>query len=237
MEPGEFGAVAVIDVLRATTTIVTALENGARGVVPVGSPDDARAWRAAGPDVVLGGERGARALAGFDLGNSPLEYGPERVAGKLVVMTTTNGTAAFERARSVAGGAAVIAACLRNAQAAAQRLRQLAGAQGGGALIVCAGTDGRFSAEDAYAAAVVLEAMAREGPLELGDGAQAALRMAGTVASPRAALRATRHGRKLVQLGFETDVDFCAKVSVSDTVPTLVSGVLVREGSGPARGE
>jgi len=234
-----FGAVAVIDVLRATTTMVTALENGARGIVPVATPAEAFAWRAAGPAVLLGGERGAQRIHGFDLGNSPLEYTRERVAGRLVVLTTTNGTLAFRRAlvpsETDAGAPVIIAACLRNAGAAARHLREAAAARERGVLLVCAGTNGWFSAEDAYCAAVVLQALEELGPVDYGDGARAAARFGALGKDPLEELRATRHGRRLLELGFHEDMAYCAQVGVSKMVPRLTGGVLAAgEARGPA---
>lgn len=229
-----FGAVAVIDVLRATTTIVAALENGARGVVPVATPGEAYAWRAAAEPVLLGGERGAKRIPGFDLGNSPLEYVRERVAGKLIVLTTTNGTLAFRRVLAAGPGGGqgpeLIAACLRNAQAAARHLWQRAVSSDRGVLVVCAGTNGWFSAEDAYCASVLLDCLAACGPLEPGDGARAVMRLGALAAPPLAELSSSRHGQTLLRLGFAADMDYCAQISVSETVPRFNAGVLVAAG-------
>jgi len=226
-----FAAAAVIDVLRATTTIVTAVENGARGVVPVATPGQAYAWRSAADGVLLGGERGARRIPGFDLGNSPLEYGRERVAGRLIVLTTTNGTLAFRKVLEASGPGdeppELIAACLRNARAAAVHLWERARAAGRGVLLVCAGTRGWFSAEDAYCAAAVLKGLAACGTVALGDGARAVQRFGALAQGAREELSDTRHGRTLLELGFEADVAFCAETSVSEVVPRLVDGVLV----------
>jgi len=240
MPLARFGAVAVIDVLRATTTMVAALENGARGVVPVATPAEAWAWRAAGGPVLLGGERGARRVPGFDLGNSPLEYRRETVAGRLIVLTTTNGTRAFRRVLGAGEAGSnsqeIIAACLRNAQAAARHLWRQAEAAGGDVLLVCAGTDGWFSAEDAYCAAMILECLREHGPLEQGDGARAAARLGAQAADPREELAGSRHGQRLLALGFHQDVEYCAALSVSQVVPRLDSGVLVAAGT-PAGAE
>src|SRR4029453_17098388 len=99
--PAEFGAARldgrgalVIDVLRATTSVVAACVAGCRSVIPV--PDEAAARRAAGRfpagDCLLAGERGGDPIPGFDLGNSPLEFTADRVSGRVIVLTTTNGT-------------------------------------------------------------------------------------------------------------------------------------------------
>src|SRR5438874_11853400 len=103
VEPAELAGktVVVIDVLRATTTIITALANGATQVIPCLEIDEARKAAADfGSPAILGGERGGRPIAGFDLGNSPAEYSREQVAGKTVVFTTTNGTRALLRCKA-----------------------------------------------------------------------------------------------------------------------------------------
>ena len=227
-----FSGVAVIDVLRATTTIATALANGARGVVPVATPEEALAWRSAGTGVLLGGERGARRIPGFDLGNSPFEYSAERVAGRLIVLTTTNGTLAFRRVLAAASGRSpeLIAACLRNASACARHLWERATAAGGDVLLVCAGTNGWFSLEDAFCAAVLLRDMAELGSIEYGDGARAAVRLGAGAGDAFEELSQSRHGRRLLDLGFHEDIAYCAERSVCTAVPRLEAGVLVNAG-------
>jgi len=237
-----FGAVAVIDVLRATTTILTALENGARGVVPVATPEEALLWRQRRHDVLLGGERGAVRIPGFDLGNSPLDYSPAVVQGKLVVLTTTNGTQSFRRVQSAdrdrpGGGPAVFAACLRNARAAARAAAEAARDAGRGVLLVCSGTDGRFSREDAYCAAVVLQHLESMADVARGDGADAVARLAPPDVPPMGHVAGSFHGRRLLALGLRDDVEFCAETDVSEGVPRLVSGMLVLAGTGGSNGE
>ena len=99
-------AVVVIDSLRATSTMLTAFENGCAGFIPVATIEEARELAAnlKDPNILLGGERGARALEGFQVGNSPRDYSPEKVRGKVVIMTTTNGTRALVAARRGGGG-------------------------------------------------------------------------------------------------------------------------------------
>lgn len=257
VDPARFGAVAVIDVLRATTTMLAALENGAAGVVPVAAPEEAFEWRRRRPDVLLGGERGAVRIAGFDLGNSPLEYAPETVRGKLVVLTTTNGTRAFRQvlqtfaaagsggsgppegpdAEEKRAGPAVLAACLRNAAAAAAALAREARRSGRGVLLVCSGTDGRFSREDAYCAGVIVRHLERLENVRRGDGADAAVRLLRPDASALEELSSSFHGRRLLALGLERDIEFCAATDVSAGVPRLVSGMLVLAGNRGSCGE
>jgi len=151
-------ACVVFDVLRATSTFVTALHNGAKAVIPVGEISEALALRQKQPGVLLGGERdGVKIRADqtgggdFDLGNSPREYTPEMVAGKTIVSTTTNGTRAL---RACAGAQTVLAASFLNLTATAQFVRQLQPAR---ILLVCAGTRENLADEDVLAAGALCE--------------------------------------------------------------------------------
>ncbi|HET7558689.1 MAG TPA: 2-phosphosulfolactate phosphatase, partial [Limnochordia bacterium] len=158
--------VAVIDVLRATSTIVTALAAGAAAIVPVEELDEARRLAARG--FLAGGERHAVAPDGFDFGNSPFEYTPERVRGREIALTTTNGTRALRRA---AGAAGLCAAALLNAGAAARWL-----AEDDQPTILCAGTNQRVSADDTLCAGALVEhLLARRSGWSLDDGARLAL--------------------------------------------------------------
>ena len=157
-------ACVVFDVLRATSTFVTALHNGAEAVIPVGEISEALALRQKQPGVLLGGERdGVKIRANqtgggdFDLGNSPREYTPEMVAGKTIVSTTTNGTRAL---RACAGAQTVLAASFLNLTATAQFVRQLQPAQ---ILLVCAGTRENRADEDVLAAGALCELLIRLG--------------------------------------------------------------------------
>ncbi|MGA2788248.1 MAG: 2-phosphosulfolactate phosphatase, partial [Verrucomicrobiota bacterium] len=143
----------VFDVLRATSTIVTALHNGARAIMPVSEIAEALACRRKQPDLLLGGERdGVKIRAAqtggvdFDLGNSPREYTPEKVRGKTIVSTTTNGTRAL---RACAGAQTVLAASFLNLTATAKFIRQHQPAE---VLLVCAGTRENVATEDVLAA-------------------------------------------------------------------------------------
>src|SRR3954469_23642043 len=133
--------VVVIDVLRATTTIVHALAAGAKEVVPCLEVEEARRIATErGGEAVTGGERGGKQIPGFDLGNSPAEYSRERVAGKTVVFTTTNGTRAMQRCKSASR---VLLGAFVNFSAVC---RELSGVEQ--IALVCAGTDGHVTRED-----------------------------------------------------------------------------------------
>jgi 2-phosphosulfolactate phosphatase len=232
------GIAVVIDVLRASTTIITALAHGAAGVRPVLTIEQARelaARNGVGPAMLLGGERGGLRIDGFDLGNSPLEYAPARVAGRRIVITTTNGTAALD----VCGAAAeVLIGAIVNRTAVASRARELARSQGVADVhLVCAGTDGQVTEEDLLAAGGILDAASRlagsdrdtldasamaaraefRGVLAAAGGADAALAIA-------AAFATSRGGRNLVDLGMQADLPVAAAIDSLPVVPRLDRG-------------
>lgn len=218
---GELGArvAVVIDVLRATSTMVEALGNGARAVFPVGSIEDAvrLAQNLDREQVVLCGERRSLRIEGFDLGNSPREFTPEQVGGKLLVMTTTNGTPALVAA---IGARRVLIASFLNLGAVIEELA----ADGGPAAIICAGRERRFALEDAACAGALVRGLrARsQAPLELNDAALAAEILAAEPRRPLAErLRETAAGRQLIEAGLGEDVDFCARQDRHRSVPEL----------------
>lgn len=218
---GAAGTAVVIDVLRASSTILEALVNGARGVIPVAGVDQAvRIADEIGRETaLLCGERGGAAIAGFELGNSPPEFTPARVKGRTLVMSTTNGTAALIAAR---GAQRCIVAALRNAHAVAAALA----AADADAVLVCAGREGRFALEDALCAGIVARGVVDAGKVvELGDGARAALRLAGRQGRRLdRVLARTEAGRQLRSIGKGRDVTFCARLDVHDRVPVVREG-------------
>jgi 2-phosphosulfolactate phosphatase len=213
----------VIDILRATTTMVVALEAGATRIYPCLEVADARtkgATLASRP--LLGGERRGVRIEGFDLGNSPAEYRPAAVAGREIVFSTTNGTRAIHACQNVPR---VIVAGFVNLSAAANYLME-AGADF--IRLVCAGTDGHVTAEDVYFAGVLSRRLI--GSSFPRDSLQDATRLAIEAAEFRfgqtlsqsslvAAFRNTLGGRNLMQLGMERDLERAADVDGCQTVP------------------
>jgi len=215
IEPDELrgGIAVVIDVLRASTTILAALANGARCVIPCGDVATAKRIAADFPraDVLLGGERGGVRIDGFDLDNSPAGYTSAQVSGKTIVFTTTNGTAALLRSQTADR---VLIGSLVNRRAVAH---ELAGDQRA-VHLVCAGTDGCVTAEDLLTAgAISAELEARIGGTSSRDDLALVARDLWAAESSssdqlRTALRRSRGGRNLVELGFDADIDFAARV-------------------------
>lgn len=216
--------VAVIDVLRATSTIATALANGADGVIPVEDTEEAVALgqRLGRERVLFCGERDGVRIPGFDLDNSPASFVPHAVAGKTLLMTTSNGTRAL---RAVAGAATVRAAAMVNRTAVADALA----AESGDIVIVCAGDNGVFALEDALGAGALIDTLLTlVSDVELHDGARAATLLYRCVADRLAdAVASSDHAQHLAQIGFGADLTRCAALDTLDVVPTLRDGVLV----------
>ena len=225
------GKVAVvIDVLRATSVITTALENGAREVVPVKTIEEAQSLYAQlEPTMTLrGGERHALKIESFDFGNSPLEYTKERVGGKTVILTTTNGTNAIN---NVKGADEVVLACFRNAEAVAHHIVETS--QCGvstNVVIVCAGTEGRFSLDDGLCAGLLIDLLQQKVEVELDDlGILVSHYYNENKSNLLAALSGCFHLKRLVSLGFEGDVRFCLETNCASAVPVFADGRLVLE--------
>jgi 2-phosphosulfolactate phosphatase len=213
--------VLVIDVLRASTTIIAALTSGCRAVVPVADVDEARhRARAFGPAAVIAGERRGEPLAGFDLGNSPLEFTADRVHGRVVILTTSNGTRALLAVRAAA---AVGVAALVNLQAAAG----WALAQSRDVVAVCAGERGALSLEDHVCAGLLMERLLREEPgAELSPAALEALAAGRRYGKDVARLAEdSTWARHLTARGRGADVAACLMLDTTTLVPVLAPGV------------
>jgi 2-phosphosulfolactate phosphatase len=196
----------VVDVLRATSTIVQALASGYRRVLCCAEIDEARKLRERLGEGVLAGERLAQAIPGFDLGNSPAEFVEPR--GETVILTTTNGTRAIVAA--AAGAETVLVGSLLNLAAVADAVREA----GADVEVVCAGVDGRFTLDDAYCAGRTAALLGGE----RSDAAEAAVRLAGSFASAEEGLQAAENPR---QEALGDDLAWCARESVLAVVPRL----------------
>lgn len=222
--------VAVVDVVRATTTLLAGLEAGARRAHAVESVEEALDLRRSigEDDVVLCGERGGRRIEGFDLGNSPLEFAPESVADRILVCTTTNGTRTLRRCE---GAAELWLGCFRNRAAVVERLTEphRAGFDGRPPtrlLIACAGKEGRLGLDDHLCAGLIVGELEASVPeARLSDGARSACATAREIGVPSAAfLATTAAGQALVDIGLEADLEYCAELDVSPSVPRWEAG-------------
>jgi 2-phosphosulfolactate phosphatase len=212
------GVTAVVfDVLRATSSMTTALASGCRGIVPVESLEEARKLKKSDPTLLLAGERGGLPPEGFDIGNSPEEF--EHTDGKNIVMTTTNGTAAIQQVR---GAAQVLIGALLNMDALADYLFR---ARPKRLLLVCAGTWEEFSLEDAIGAGALLARLPDD---ELSDSAILARSLYERVGDDLEEwLRQTKNGRQLQKIGKGVDVHQCARLSIFDVVGRLNGNTIV----------
>jgi len=214
--------VVVIDVFMATTTLLTILENGAKGVYPVASlqeSDEAMAKLDAS-GILRGGEQDAARIEGYDHGPFPEEYTPGIVRDKDVIFVTTNGTRAVADASPADR---VLLGTLRNAPAVARHLEE---SDTESIYLVCAGSGGRFTVEDFLGAATILSEMDVEG-WHLNDGAWLALDFAGRHKEDvSGALERSRAGRWFVENDRMDTFDFVADVGASDVVPEVVGGKL-----------
>jgi 2-phosphosulfolactate phosphatase len=215
-------AAIVVDVLRATTSVVAACAAGCARIIPVADPDTARARARDFPAdaIVLAGERGGRPIAGFHLGNSPLDFTADRVRGKTILLTTTNGTAAMMTAG--AAGAAAVAALTNGRAVADWALRQ-----NRDLVVLCAGDDGAFSIEDTVCAGLLVCRLAACGA-DLSAAAVAAQGLGRVYGGRLGDLRqASRWARRLLGMGLSGDVDACLRRDVSEMVPVVEAGAVV----------
>jgi 2-phosphosulfolactate phosphatase len=214
------GCVAVaFDILRATSTMVTALSNGAAGIWPVRTIEEAWELKEKIPNALLGGERHGERIQGFDLGNSPLEY-HENVRDREIISTTTNGTIAL---RAVEHAPTVLAGSLLNIGAIAAHLQAGPPAE---LILVCAGTFREAALEDILAAGMLIDLLPAR---PLTDSAQLALALyRQDQRDLAAALRRARNGRALIAKGREAELDWCARSSTLNLLAEMTAGGCVR---------
>lgn len=214
----------IVDVLRASSTIVTALASGAQAVMPLRNVEEARRMKRANPEYVLAGERGGLRPRGFDLGNSPLEYTRERVENKGILLTTSSGTQALAAAKEAP---VTVVGSFLNAAAVSYVVKQLSKEKELGITIALSGKRGKFSLED-FLCGGALVARLRKDTDRCSDTAWAAY--LSYQASERRLLNTILmgdHAKELVGLGLSEDVRFCSTLDRYLVVPVLESGWLV----------
>ncbi|MBU1984725.1 2-phosphosulfolactate phosphatase [bacterium] len=214
----------VVDVLRSSSTIATALLNGAREIIPVQTPAGAGelASHSGRKQCLLCGEREGRKIDGFDLGNSPLEYDAERVAGRTLIFSSTNGSNAVLRARAADH---VFVGGYNNFTAVAKRVL----AEGKSVVVLCSGKLEQFAIEDFVCGGRFVNyfetRMRRD--VVLNDGARAAALLHrhfdGSIES---LLRSCNHGKFLTSLGCDEDIQYCARLDTHPVIPVFVEGKL-----------
>ena len=215
--------VVVIDILRASTTIITALNNGAKEIIPVSSIEFA--MKISGDSfkghTLLGGERNTQKIEGFALGNSPLEYKNENVNGKSIVFFTTNGSKAIVKAKYAAN---LFIMAFLNSNAVADKLLDI----DEDIEILCSGNNGKFSYEDSACAGLLISIiMEKNKDIELDDSSKIS-KMIFEKHKNRLNkfLSETEHGKKLIDAGFEEDITFAAQQNITGIVPHFKAGVI-----------
>ena len=220
--------VVIIDILRATSAICTAFENGAEKIIPVATVEEALEYKKKG--FLAGAERNAIKVDGFDFGNSPYDYMGDHVKGKTIVLTTTNGTQAIEAARNAYK---VVIGSFLNIDTLCEWLMQ----EQRSILLLCSGWKNKFNLEDAlFAGAVTEELVKRSDRFKLGDGCLA-LKYLYQMAQedPNKFLNYSSHKERLAALGLKKDIRYCLTPNQTNVIPVLEGGSLVRLSYSPRR--
>ncbi|WP_316746354.1 2-phosphosulfolactate phosphatase [Pedobacter gandavensis] len=211
--------VVVIDVLRATSSMVYGIDNGASAIIPVAQVEDCLNY--ANEGFLLAAERNGEVVEGYDFGNSPFSYSHEKVNGKTIVLTTTNGTKALHLARKRAHQ--VVIGSFLNLKSLCDYLR----VQDKGVLLLCAGWKDKFNLEDTlFAGAVVREL--RKDFLHFDDSCVAAEDLYDLAKDDlRSYLHKSSHSHRLAELNIEEDVKFCLQLNICTAIPVLIGDKLV----------
>lgn len=212
--------VVVIDILRATSAICTALHNGAARIIPVATVEEAKALQNQG--FLAGAERDAIKVEGFDFGNSPFDYMDPSLVGKTIALTTTNGTQAIEAARNAK---MVVVGAFTNITALCNWLHE----QNSNVLLLCSGWKNRFNLEDSlFAGAVTAELIKRRPDYRLGDGCLA-LNYLYQMAEkdPMKFLARASHKERLARLNLKDDIRYCLQPDLTTVIPVLQGDSLV----------
>jgi 2-phosphosulfolactate phosphatase len=213
--------VVIIDIFRATSSICYGIENGAEAIIPVSEVEECSAYREKGLNYLLAAERNGEVVAGFDFGNSPFAYTAEKVAGKTVVLTTTNGTHALHLSRNAKK---IVIGSFLNLTALCNWLKT----QDENILMVCAGWKNNFNLEDTLFAGAVIDQLKGDGYV-LDDPALAANDLFQIGKNDISQyLSKTSHGERLKKLGIEKDIAFCLQVDIATAIPVLEGEKLVK---------
>ena len=211
----------IIDIFRATSSICYGIENGAEAIIPVAQVEECAAYREKGPEYLLAAERNGEVVVGFDFGNSPFSYTKEKVAGKTVVLTTTNGTHALHLSRAAKK---IVIGSFLNLSALCDWLKS----QEENILLVCAGWKNNFNLEDTLFAGAVINQL-KASNYQLDDPGIAANDLFQLGKNDlNLYLQKTAHSERLKKLGIEEDIRFCLQVDLTTAIPVLEGEKLVK---------
>lgn len=212
--------VVVIDMFRATSVIVTALNNGCREVIPYLTIEETleHANKLRREEYVLGGERRAVKIEGFDLSNSPLEYSSEKVENKIILMTTTNGTRTLTKSSTAKR---VLIGAMINAKTVAERLIQI----NEDVVIINAGTNGNFSMDDYICSGYIInEMLKKDENLVLTDIAKTANMIYEAHEDILSYVKKASHYSVMKALNLDEDIEYCIQKSIVKEVPEYFGG-------------
>lgn len=213
--------VVVIDMLRATSVIITAMNNGCIGVIPVLTVDDAaEIVRNSKEEFMLGGERDALKIEGFNYSNSPLEYTRDTIEGKTLVMTTTNGTKAI---KGCAGASSILIGAMLNAKSIAKKILEL----NKDVVMVNAGTYGEFSIDDFLCSGYIIDCVLKEIEADLSDIAFTSHYIYKNNEDIHSFIKYASHYKRITELGLEADLEYCCRKDIIDSVPEYRNGIIV----------
>lgn len=212
-------SIVVIDILRATSVITTALNNGCKQVIPVVKIEEAlEVVKDNRENYILGGERKALKIDGFDCSNSPLEYEAEVVKDKTLVITTSNGTRAIKGSLSAKN---ILIGALINGKAVAEKLISLKN----DVVIVNSGTDGQFSIDDFICSGYIINCIVKNEEVKLSDIAEVAKYLYDK--NPNMELTSeAKHYKRLMSLGLSGDLEYCYKKDIINIVPQYKDGII-----------
>lgn len=215
----ENSIVVIIDIFRATSSICYGIANGAEAIIPVSTIDECLSYQ--GKGFSLAAERNGQIVDGFEFGNSPFSYTEEKVKGKTIVLTTTNGTKAL---KDSIGAHEIIVGSFLNLSAVCNRLQ----GQSKDIILLCAGWKNEFCLEDTLFAGAVVEKLKGLG-MCLSDSAMAAEDLYQFAKKDLSGyLSKSSHGERLKKLNIERDIAFCLQMDVIDAVPILKAHRLVK---------
>lgn len=211
--------VVIIDIFRASSSMCFGLASGAKAIIPVAEIADCLSYKENG--YLLAAERDGSVVEGFDFGNSPLSYTPEKVAGKTIVLTTTNGTRAIKQCKNAKN---VVVGSFLNISALVQWLKK----QSGHVLLVCSGWKNHMCLEDTVFAGAVVDRLGPEEIPELDDAAHAARELYLNGRNNLATFLAkAAHSKRMTRLHIEADITFCLQEDLTTTIPVMQKDKLV----------